>query len=122
MIDVNTGKFTGSQNLQDTVFKTNLLATEEIGRQISLRNYGGIILVDFIDMKNKHHQQKVIDVLQKQLNKDTKYSRIVGFTELGILQITRKKRKSLYLKLFRWHVRFVMAKERFIVRRPWHSA
>ncbi|KQL53408.1 hypothetical protein AN964_07820 [Heyndrickxia shackletonii] len=94
VIDVNTGKFTGSQNLQDTVFKTNLLAAEEIGRQISLRNYGGIILVDFIDMKNKHHQQKVIDVLQKQLNKDTKYSRIVGFTELGILQITRKKTKK----------------------------
>lgn len=94
VIDVNTGKFTGHQNQQDTVFKTNLLAAQEIGRQISIRNYGGIILVDFIDMKTKAHQQKVIEVLQKELNKDTRYSRIVGFTELGILQITRKKTKK----------------------------
>jgi ribonuclease G len=93
IIDVNTGKFTGHQSLQDTVFKTNILAAKEIGRQLSLRDYGGIILVDFIDMKREEYQQKVIQVLQNELKKDTKYSRIVGFTELGILQITRKKTK-----------------------------
>lgn len=94
VIDVNTGKFTGRQNLQDTVFKTNLLAAEEIGKQILLRNYGGIIVVDFIDMKSKTQQQKVMNALQKELDKDEKYSRIVGFTELGLLQITRKKTKK----------------------------
>ncbi len=94
VIDVNTGKFTGRQNLQDTVYKTNLLAAEEIGKQILLRDYGGIILVDFIDMKSKTQQQEVKNRLQKELDKDEKYSRIVGFTELGIAQITRKKTKK----------------------------
>ncbi|MGV3467093.1 MAG: Rne/Rng family ribonuclease [Heyndrickxia sp.] len=94
VIDVNTGKFTGRQNLEDTVFKTNLLAAEEIGKQILLRNYGGIILVDFIDMKSKIQQQKVMNILKKELDKDEKYSRMVGFTELGLLQITRKKTKK----------------------------
>ncbi|MBS4173693.1 Rne/Rng family ribonuclease [Bacillus sp. FJAT-49736] len=94
IVDVNTGKYTGRENLQDTVLKTNILAAKEIGRQLSIRNYGGIILVDFIDMKKGAHQQQVVDVLTKELSKDTRYSRIVGFTELGILQITRKKTKK----------------------------
>lgn len=93
-IDVNTGKFTGNKNLQDTVLTTNLLAAKEIARQLTLRDYGGIILVDFIDMKSDHHQHLVQKAMQDELKKDSKYTRIVGFTSLGILQITRKKTKK----------------------------
>ncbi|WP_018660998.1 Rne/Rng family ribonuclease [Heyndrickxia acidiproducens] len=95
-IDVNTGKFTGQLNQHDTVLKTNLLAAKEIGRQIMLRDYGGIILVDFIDMQNEQERGRVKHTLQEALEHDPKQTRIVGFTALGILQITRKKtRKTL---------------------------
>lgn len=93
-IDVNTGKFSGTKNLQDTVLQTNILAAKEISRQLQLRDYGGIILIDFIDMKYEHHRQIIQKTMQDEVEKDSKYTRLVGFTSLGIFQITRKKTKK----------------------------
>lgn len=96
IIDVNTGKYTGTTDQAETVLKTNLLAAKEIGRQLKLRDYGGIILVDFIDMQRDEQRAQVRAALEKELENDEKQTRITGFTELGILQMTRKKtRKSL---------------------------
>ena len=93
-IDVNTGKFSGTRSLEDTVLKTNLAAAKEIGRQLVLRDYGGMILIDFIDMKQQEDQHKVKKAIQHALEKGDKQFRIEGFTSLGILQITRKRTKS----------------------------
>ena len=94
VIDVNTGKFTGSINLEDTVFQTNLMAATEIARQIRLRNLGGIIIVDFIDMVSDDERAKVIAKLNSELLRDKTKVNILGFTSLGLLEITRKKVKQ----------------------------
>lgn len=93
IIDVNTGKYSGKNHLQDTVLKTNELAAEEIARQLRIRDIGGIILIDFIDMKNISDQEMVQKKLERALQKDHKRTNIVGFTQLGIMQLTRKKTK-----------------------------
>jgi ribonuclease G len=94
VIDVNTGKFTGSINLEDTVFQTNLMAATEIAKQIRLRNLGGIIIVDFIDMVSDDERAKVIAKLNSELQRDKTKVNILGFTSLGLLEITRKKVKQ----------------------------
>ncbi|MEI5905682.1 Rne/Rng family ribonuclease [Bacillus spongiae] len=91
VIDVNTGKYTGEQRLTDTAFKTNVAAAKVVAEQIILRNLSGIILVDFIDMKRKHEQDEVMKTFIKSLGTDDKRTRVLGFTKLGILQMTRKK-------------------------------
>lgn len=93
IIDVNTGKFSGKNDLQETVIKTNQWAAEEIARQIRLRDIGGMILIDFIDMKNESDREKVMKTLERSLRNDDRRTRIIGFTPLGILQMTRKKTK-----------------------------
>lgn len=93
VIDVNTGKFTGKQNLQDTVFRTNEMAAEEIARQLRLRDIGGMILIDFINMKRREDKEKVRERLMIALQDDRTYTRVLGFTELGILEMTRKRKK-----------------------------
>lgn len=93
VIDVNTGKFTGKSGLSQTVLKTNKMAAKEIARQLKIRNLSGIILIDFIEMKNEQQQAEVIAALKAGLSDDGKRTTIVGFTELGILQLTRKKTK-----------------------------
>lgn len=93
IIDVNTGKFSGKQERHDTVLKTNQLAAEEIARQIRLRDLSGMILVDFIDMKNVEDRNRVQRKLEATLGFDEKRTRIVGYTSLGVLQMTRKKQK-----------------------------
>jgi ribonuclease G len=90
-IDVNTGKFVGSTNLADTVLKTNLEAAREIARQLRLRNIGGIIIIDFIDMENAEHQKKVLAVLQEATAGDKVKSSIMGLTQLGLVEMTRQK-------------------------------
>ncbi|WP_066632560.1 Rne/Rng family ribonuclease [Desulfolucanica intricata] len=90
-IDVNTGKYVGSTNLEDTVLKTNLDAAVEIARQLRLRNIGGIIIVDFIDMVEDEHRQKVLEVLEKEIKKDKTKTNILGITQLGLVEMTRKK-------------------------------
>ncbi len=93
IIDVNTGKFSGKADYQDTVFKTNQLAAKEIVRQLRLRDIGGIVLIDFIDMKRERDKQAVLDTVETELTKDAKRTKIIGYTPLGILQLTRKKTK-----------------------------
>ncbi len=90
-IDVNTGKYTGGFSLRDTVVKTNLEATEEIARQIRLRDIGGIIIADFIDMKNRKDRSLVISSLAKSFKSDRNKPNIVGITKLNLVEITRKK-------------------------------
>jgi ribonuclease G len=93
IIDVNTGKFSGKNDYQDTVVKTNTLAAIEIARQLKLRDIGGIVLIDFIDMKNEKDKRYIQDTIEKEFQKDKTRTKIIGFTSLGILQLTRKKTK-----------------------------
>lgn len=102
VIDVNTGKFVGSKNLSDTVFRTNMEACEEIVRQLRLRDIGGIIVIDFIDMDNPEHRARVLEELEKHLKKDHTKTVVVGLTGLGLVEMTRKKvRDSLDAMLTR---------------------
>lgn len=95
-IDVNTGSFVGRRNLEETVFKTNLEAASAIGRQVRLRNLGGIIILDFIDMADPEHQRQVLRLLEKVLEKDHAKTNISGVSELGLVEMTRKRtRESL---------------------------
>ncbi|WNF35907.1 Rne/Rng family ribonuclease [Bacillaceae bacterium IKA-2] len=91
VIDVNTGKFTGKLDLQDTIVKTNSEAAKEIVRQLRLRDIGGIIIIDFIDMKNDQNKQTVLDAFKEALVSDRTKTNVVGFTGLGLLEMTRKK-------------------------------
>ena len=95
-VDVNTGKFIGATDLEDTVSRTNCEAAREIARQLRLRNIGGIIIIDFIDMNTEEHRQKVLSVLEEELKKDKVKTHILGITALGFVEMTRKKvRQSL---------------------------
>lgn len=94
VIDVNTGKFVGGSNLEDTVLKANLEAAAEIAKQVRLRDIGGIIIIDFIDMHEHEHQQMVQDALKLALKKDRTKSTVVGMTGLGLIEMTRKKVKQ----------------------------
>ena len=91
VIDVNTGKFVGDQNLEDTVLKTNMEATKEIAKQLRLRDIGGIVVIDFIDMSNAQHQQMIIDALKLALKNDRTKTIVLGMTGLGLVEMTRKK-------------------------------
>ncbi|MBS2969869.1 Rne/Rng family ribonuclease [Metabacillus sp. KIGAM252] len=91
VIDVNSGKFTGKDSQRQTILDTNKEAALEAARQIRLRNLNGIILIDFIDMKEASDQKSILQVMQKQVERDRIQTRIIGFTELNLLQITRKK-------------------------------
>jgi ribonuclease G len=93
IIDVNTGKFSGKNDYQDTVVKTNTLAAIEVARQLRLRDIGGIILIDFIDMKNEKDKRYIQETIEIEFQKDKTRTKIIGFTSLGILQLTRKKTK-----------------------------
>jgi ribonuclease G len=95
-IDVNTGGFVGSRNFDDTVFKTNLEAAQAIARQLRLRNLGGIIILDFIDMESIEHRNAVLDELRRALARDRTRITLNGFTALGLVEMTRKRtRESL---------------------------
>ncbi len=95
-IDVNTGKFIGKGNvrLEDTIFRTNLEAVEEIARQIRLRDLGGIIILDLIDMEDRRNRQKVLQALQEHLSRDKSPTKIVSFNDLGLVIMTRKRVKQ----------------------------
>lgn len=94
VIDVNSSRFVGDHALEETVFAVNLEAAEEIARQLRLRNIGGIIVVDFIDMAEEDHRFAVLKLLGELLKKDRVKTRLVGMTALGLVQITRKKTKN----------------------------
>lgn len=94
VIDVNTGKFVGSTKLADTVFRTNLEAATEIARQLRLRDIGGIIIIDFIDMDDEEHKKAIITALEADFKRDRTKTNVMGFTELGLVEITRKKARQ----------------------------
>lgn len=90
-IDVNTGKFVGTVDLKDTVLKTNIEAAKEIAKQLRLRDIGGIIIIDFIDMQDAEHEAAVLEVLKNALKKDRTRTNVLGMTQLGLVEMTRKK-------------------------------
>ena len=95
-IDVNTGAFVGRRNLEETIYKTNLEAVQTIARQLRLRNLGGIIIIDFIDMQDAEHGRQVLRSLEKHLSKDNSKIAMSELTSLGLVQLTRKRtRESL---------------------------
>lgn len=89
-IDVNTGKFVGNKELEETVFLTNMEATPEIVRQLRLRNLGGIIVIDFIDMTDTTHKESVMRRLQEELERDRNHSRVIEISNFGLVEMTRK--------------------------------
>jgi len=95
-IDVNTGKFVGHKNLEDTAFATNVEAAKEIARQLRLRDIGGIIVIDFIDMERKEHRQQVFDTLKSSLKRDKARTKVLNISPLGLVEMTRQRmRKSV---------------------------
>jgi ribonuclease G len=95
-IDINTGAFLGNHNQEETIYKTNVEAAKAIARQLKVRNIGGIIIIDFIDMQDEEHKRQVLRTLQKALEKDPARTRISPMSELGLVEMTRKRtRESL---------------------------
>jgi ribonuclease G len=96
VIDVNTGRYVGKRNLEDTILKTNMEAVKEIAYQLRLRNIGGIIIIDFIDMEKESSREKVFQALMEALKKDKSKTNILKISELGLVEMTRKRtRESL---------------------------
>ena len=91
VIDVNTGKFTGDYNLEQTVYHTNIMAAREIARQVKLRNIGGIVVVDFIDMQNAAHRRALVEELERALNKDSSKCSVSPMSKFGLVEFTRKR-------------------------------
>jgi ribonuclease G len=93
-VDINTGAFVGHRNLDETIFNTNIEATQAIARQLRLRNLGGIIIIDFIDMSNDDHRRRVLHSLESALSKDRVKTGINGFSALGLVEMTRKRTRE----------------------------
>ena len=91
VIDVNTGKNVGTSNLEETVFHNNLEAAEEIARQLRLRDIGGIIVIDFIDMEIRENRKKVVDRFRDALSRDKTRTQVFDISELGLVEMTRKR-------------------------------
>lgn len=98
VIDVNTGRFVGKKDLEDTILKTNLEAIREIAHQLRIRNCGGIIIIDFIDMEKQTHRDKVLDTFSEELRKDRAKTNIVSMSELGLVEMTRKRTRPSLIK------------------------
>jgi len=99
VIDVNTGRFVGKRHLEDTILKTNLEAVKEIAYQLRLRNIGGIIVIDFIDMERERNREKVYNVLQEAVSKDRAKTRIIRISELGLVQMSRERTREDLLRI-----------------------
>jgi ribonuclease G len=93
-IDVNTGSYVGSRNLEETILKTNLEAVKEIAYQLRLRNLGGLIVIDFIDMEKKSNRERVFMALKEALSKDRAKSHVLRMSELGLIEMTRKRTRE----------------------------
>jgi ribonuclease G len=98
-IDVNTGRFVGKRNLEETILRTNLEAVEEIAYQLRLRNIGGIIILDFIDMEKHAEREKVFHALEEALRRDKAKTNLLKISELGLVQMTRKRTRESLLRL-----------------------
>lgn len=90
-VDVNTGTYTGSKNLEETIFKTNLEAATALARQLRIRNLGGIVIIDFIDMQSPDHQRQVLRALERALERDKAKTVIAGVSAFGVVEMTRKR-------------------------------
>ncbi|HEY4485815.1 MAG TPA: Rne/Rng family ribonuclease [Nitrospiria bacterium] len=99
VIDVNTGRFVGKRHLEDTILKTNLEAVKEIAYQLRLRNIGGIIVIDFIDMERERNREKVNQLLQEILSKDRAKNRIIRISDLGLVQMSRERTREDLLRV-----------------------
>ena len=93
-IDINTGRFVGAHTLEQTVFRTNLEAAVAIGRQLRLRNLGGMVVIDFIDMDDDEHRRQVLRTLERSLDEDPVKTRVIGFNDLGLVVLTRKRSRE----------------------------
>jgi ribonuclease G len=98
-IDVNTGRYVGKHNLEETILKTNLEAVKEIAYQIRLRDIGGIIIIDFIDMEKKSNQEKVFSAFNEAFSKDRSKTHILPISEMGLIQMTRKRTRKPLTRL-----------------------
>jgi len=99
-VDINTGSFTGKTNYEETIKKTNLEAAAEIARQIRLRDLSGVIIIDFIDMANEQNKQEVLEMLRKNLRRDRAKNKVYNFTELGLVEMTRKRMRTSLIANF----------------------
>jgi ribonuclease G len=93
-VDVNTGRFVGKHNLEETILKTNLEAVKEIAYQIRLRDIGGLIIIDFIDMEKRSNRERVFNALQEALKKDRSKTNVLPMSELGLIEMTRKRTRE----------------------------
>ena len=98
VIDVNTGKYVGKRDLEDTILKTNLEAIKEIAHQLRIRNCGGIIIIDFIDMEKESHREKVVSLLTEEVQKDRARTNVVSMSPLGLVEMTRKRTRPSLIK------------------------
>ncbi len=98
VIDINTGRFVGKKDLEDTILKTNLEAIREIAHQLRIRNCGGIIIIDFIDMEKDSHREKVMDALREELVKDRARTNVISMSQLGLVEMTRKRIRPSLIK------------------------
>ena len=98
-VDVNTGRYVGKHNLEETILKTNLEAVKEIAYQIRLRDIGGIIIIDFIDMERKSNQEKVFNALKESLKKDKSKTHVLPMSEMGLIQMTRKRTREALTRI-----------------------
>lgn len=98
VIDINTGRYVGKKDLEDTILKTNLEAVREIAHQLRIRNCGGIIIIDFIDMEKESHREKILEALAEELAKDRARTNLVSMSKLGLVEMTRKRIRPSLLK------------------------
>ena len=98
VIDVNTGRYVGKKDLEETILKTNLEAVKEIAHQMRIRNIGGIIIIDFIDMEKENHREKVLTVLAEELERDRARTNVVSMSSLGLVEMTRKRIRPSLIK------------------------
>jgi ribonuclease G len=98
VVDVNTGKFVGKRDLEETILKTNLEAVKEIAHQLRIRNCGGIIIIDFIDMERDSHREKVLSLLNEELTRDRARTHVVSMSQLGLVEMTRKRIRPSLIK------------------------
>lgn len=98
VIDINTGRFVGKKDLEDTILKTNLEAVREIAHQLRIRNCGGIIIIDFIDMEKESHREKVLEALKEEVEKDRARTNVMSMSALGLVEMTRKRIRPSLIK------------------------
>lgn len=98
VVDVNTGSYVGKKDLEDTILKTNLEAAKEVAHQLRVRNVGGIIIIDFIDMEKVSHREQVLQALEEDLKKDRSRTNIIAMSELGLVEMTRKRIRPSMVK------------------------